>query len=98
MKRRFILKKFFNDTNLNNFFSEDGLLHYKVLDASTHYRQISKNIKKIREKFDGNGSVPFKMINIGVIVVQFATSIEEFYSYMFHPTKGLIVELYNNVS
>ncbi len=58
-----------------------------------HYRQLNKNLKKISEKFKGEKILTNKNYNIGIVVIQFATSIEEFYSYMFNPDKGLINKL-----
>lgn len=90
MENKVIIKKFFNDVNISDYIDDKELSTSKVLEASTHFRQVSKNIKKIKEKFNGDCEVPIKMINIGVLVIQFATSIEEFYAYMFHPKKGLV--------
>lgn len=83
-----LIKRFFHDVDLTQLFSVEQLKEYVVLHESTHRRQIAKNIKKINEKFKKSGNV----MNVGVIVVQFATSLEEFYAYLFHPEKGILYD------
>lgn len=88
------IKKYFPGIDINTEqIDKFGIDDYQLLEASTHYRQLRKNIKKIVEKFEGDRNNIGKSLNVGFVVVQFATSIEEFYSYMFHPTKGLLYEL-----
>ncbi|MBE5967641.1 MAG: hypothetical protein E7255_11875 [Lachnospiraceae bacterium] len=82
-----LIKKYFHDVDLINI---DNIEQYKILEASSHDRQLRKNIKKIAEKFSGNNKTPLKLINVGVLVIQFATSIEEFYAYLLNEDKGII--------
>lgn len=82
-----LIKKYFHDVDLSNI---ENIEQYKILEASTHDRQLRKNIKKIVEKFNGENTTPLKQINIGVVVIQFATSIEEFYAYLLNNNKGII--------
>lgn len=63
------------------------------LKNSTYYSAFNRNIKKIVEKFDGEKNIQCRMINIGFICVHFSTSIEEFYTYMFHKEKGIYKKL-----
>lgn len=86
------IKKYFNDADLS-FKDGSNEESYKVLSESTHSRQLRKNIKKIVEKFDGDSIDDVKMINIGVVVIQFATSLEEFFSYMLNEEKGIIKDI-----
>ena len=89
-----LIKRFFHDVDLTKFFSEEQLKDYIVLEDSTHRRQIGKNIKKINEKFKKYKNA----MNVGVIVIHFATSIEEFFAYLFHPQKGILYEAdFNNI-
>lgn len=83
-----LVKPYFFD----DFILEDIKNNYPdatILECSSNYRQISKNLKKIVEKFDGENLTPYRLINVGVIVINFSTSFEEFYSYMLHDNKGL---------
>lgn len=82
-----LIKKYFHDVDLRNI---ENIEQYKILEASSHDRQLRKNIKKIAEKFTGDNKSPLKLINVGVIVIQFATSIEEFYAYLLNENKGII--------
>ena len=63
------------------------------LKNSTYYSAFNRNIKKIVEKFDGEKNIQCRMINIGFICIHFSTSIEEFYTYMFHKEKGIYKKL-----
>ncbi len=87
--RQKFIKRFFNDVNLNEIIDQQELDNYFILENSTHYRQLSNNIKKIAKKFSKQKNT----LNVGVIVIQFATSLEEFFAYLFHPTKGLLYNL-----
>lgn len=82
-----LIKKFFHDVSLSDV---NNLGQYKILEASSHDRQLRKNIKKISEKFTGENNTPLKLINVGVVMIQFATSIEEFYSYLLNTERGII--------
>lgn len=59
------------------------------LKNSTYYSAFNRNIKKIVEKFDGKKNIQCQMMNIGFVCIHYSTSIEEFYTYMFHKEKGL---------
>jgi hypothetical protein len=82
-----LIKKYFHDVNLMGI---DNIEQYKILETCSHDRQLRKNIKKIAIKFTGENKTPLKLINVGVVVVQFATSIEEFYAYLLNENKGII--------
>jgi len=64
-----------------------------ILQASTYYNQVKENIKKIIAKTNGNNVSGYPACNIGVLVINASTSFEEFYSYLFHQTKGLYDKL-----
>lgn len=88
------LKPFFKDINLNTLTNGINDQDYKVLEHSTHTRQISKKIKEISTKFERYANT----INIGFIVIHNATSLDEFFTYLFHPEKGLLFNLdFNNI-
>lgn len=59
------------------------------LKKSTYYSAFNRNIKRIVEKFEGKKNIQCPMINIGFVCIHFSTSIEEFYTYMFHKEKGI---------
>lgn len=59
------------------------------LKNSTYYSAFNRNIKKIVAKFEGKKNIQCPMINIGFVCIHFSTSIEEFYTYMFHKEKGI---------
>lgn len=84
-----LIKKYFNDTELENYFSPSELKDFISLEKCSHKRQIVKQIRLIKEKYEEESKNQY-MINIGVIVIHFATSIEEFYAYLFHPKKGIM--------
>lgn len=92
-----LAKAFFKDDEIVNLIKRehpDAIL----LESSTYYRQFNKNLKKIIEKFDGKNMTESRLINIGVIVINFSTSMEEFFSCLFHNEKGLYNKLdFNNV-
>lgn len=46
--------------------------------------------EKISEKFEGKNNTPLRTINLGVLFIQFATSIEEFYAYLLNRENGII--------
>ncbi len=64
-----------------------------ILQASTYYYQVEQNIKKIINKCRGNNISEYLPFNIGVLVINASTSFEEFYSYVFHRTKGVYKKL-----
>ena len=64
-----------------------------VLQSSTYYYQTEQNIKKIINKCRGNNLINKPVFNIGVLFINFSTSIEEFYSYLFHKTYGVYDKL-----
>lgn len=60
-----------------------------ILQSSTHYYQTEQNIKKIINKCRGRKLIDNPTFNIGVLFVNFSTSLEEFYAYLFHKTYGV---------
>lgn len=64
-----------------------------ILKASTYYYQVGTNVKKIINKCRGKNISGRDLFNIGVIFINSATSFEEFYSYLFHKTKGIYPKL-----
>lgn len=64
-----------------------------VLQSSTYYYQTEQNIKKIIHKCRGNNLINKPVFNIGVLFINFSTSFEEFYSYLFHKTYGVYDKL-----
>jgi hypothetical protein len=81
-----LIKRYFHDVNLEDYFTKEQLSKMIILEDNIHYRQISKNLKKIDKKFKKTEN----SVNIGFVVIQFATSIEEFYSYLYHKEKGIM--------
>jgi len=66
------------------------------LQACTHYYQTEQNIKRIINKCRGKKITDYSVFNIGIICINMATSLEEFYSYLFHKTKGVYSLLLNS--
>ncbi len=64
-----------------------------VLQSSIYYNQTNQNIKRIINKCRGNKLINKPVFNIGVLFINFSTSIDEFYSYLFHKTYGLYDKL-----
>lgn len=60
-----------------------------VLTESTHYNQISQNIKRINKKCIGKRNSSEKLYVFGTIFITTSTSFEEFYSYFFNDEYGL---------
>lgn len=89
-KKNVYIKKYFKDIDideeLKEIFEEGGT--YSVL--SSNYRQVNKNIAKIREKFNFKSD---KDINIGVLVIDYGTSREEYFSYLLHKDNGSIKKI-----
>ena len=79
-----------NNAKLINFYFDkpddvrDKIPHGFSLVRSL-FSPLKGAIQKISEKFR-----PCEACNIGVIVIQFAPSLEEFYSYLFNPKHGLV--------
>lgn len=63
------------------------------LKNSVYYSGFKRNIRKIIEKFNGEKMISCKMINIGFVCVHFSTSMEEFYTYLFHREKGFFMDI-----
>lgn len=83
-----LIKPFLNDT------PEYKKLQLEMPDAvelknSSYYTPLKTNICKIIKKFSGKKNVPYPAINIGFVCIHFSTSIEEFYTYLFHKEKGI---------
>ncbi|MCI8408949.1 MAG: hypothetical protein HFJ09_06715, partial [Lachnospiraceae bacterium] len=53
-------------------------------ELKSNYRQLNKNIKRIKRKCQGKVSE----INLGFIMINYGTSREEFISYLMHPQYG----------
>ncbi len=63
---------------------------YICLEYKDYYRQFNKNEKKIIEKYTGETTRKYNNINLGFIVLNRASSIEEFYSFLYNKRSGLI--------
>ena len=63
------------------------------LKSSTYYSAFKQNIKRIIGKYEGGKNIQCPMLNIGFICIHFSTSMEEFYTYMFHEEKGIYKNL-----
>lgn len=63
------------------------------LKNSVYYSAFKRNIRKIIEKYNGKKMLDCKMINIGFVCVHFSTSMEEFYTYLFHKEKGFFSDI-----
>jgi hypothetical protein len=96
LKKEYVyIKKFFKGCNksdmnkqLKNIFEKnDKLLKNKgVTELKSNCRQVNGNIKKIKEKFSQDD----KFINIGVLVINYGTSREEFFSYILNKHYGIL--------
>lgn len=82
------VKPFFSGVSLDHLSEREDYNNLTLLKASTHYRQLSKNIKKINKKFRYETAV----INLGVVVFQYATSMDELFSYLYHPVNGIYIK------
>ncbi|MCG6431971.1 hypothetical protein, partial [Vibrio parahaemolyticus] len=80
-----VVKPYFKDVDLDVLKDREDYDSLIFLEQSTHSRQIAKNIKNINKKFEKKERV----LNIGVIIFQYATSFDEMYAYLFHPTLGI---------
>ena len=78
------IKTFFPNDDISKYCK--NLSEYRLMEKSSLYRQIRSAIKKIDSKFKKDKN----HINVGVIVGQFATSLDEFYAYFLNSKKGLI--------
>lgn len=91
LKGNLFIKKLFKDVNLASLVNPAELSKYIILSNSTHYQELKNEIKKINEKYhmirDRNNS-----LNIGIINIDYATSLEEFVSYFCNSQKGLFVQ------
>ena len=81
-----VVKRYFNNIDLKKYFTEKELGEMVCLENNTHYRQLSKNMKKIDNKFKKSDNI----VNIGFVVIQFATSLEEFFAYLYHKDNGIM--------
>ncbi|WP_050413634.1 hypothetical protein, partial [Clostridium botulinum] len=85
-------KAYFPNSNLEDF------IDYKtngIVEISSSYRQTNRNIRNIKKKFETRND---KDINIGVIVINYGTSREEFFSYLLNDEYGLInVQDFGNI-
>lgn len=85
-------KAYFPNTKLVDFISDKS---YEITEISSNYRQLNKNVRRIKEKFELRND---KDINIGVIVINYGTSREEFFAYLLNSKYGLInVQDFGNI-
>lgn len=87
-----LLKKFINDVG---DFEEVKKQFPKAIELShsAYYSPFKKNIMKIIEKYEGRKQIGCKMINIGVVCINFSTSLDEFYTCLYHKNKGFFKTL-----
>jgi len=78
-----LAKSFFPNTKLEEFFNKDDL--NEITEISSNYRQLKKNVKRIKEKCESNGE-----INLGFIIINYGTSREEFFSYLLNSKNGIL--------
>jgi len=91
LSSRLYIKKLFKDIKLEELIDPSELSKYSILEASTHYQTLKDEIKKINDKYHYTEDRE-NALNIGVINIDFATSFEEFISYLANSKKGLLVE------
>ncbi len=85
-------KAYFPNTKLVDFIGDKIK---SVVEISSNYRQLNKNIRRIKEKFEVRND---KDVNIGVVVINYGTSREEFFSYLLNNEYGLInVQDFGNI-
>lgn len=89
-RRHIYIKKIFKDEDVEETLKDILGDEEKYIELSSNFRQVTKNIKKIRKKFEQKIN---KDINIGVLVISYGTSREEFFSYLLHEDKGAIKRL-----
>lgn len=61
-----------------------------ILDDKCCLYQLERNILKIKSKFDGKNMTQYKLFNVGVIFIDYSTSLEQFFSYLFNNKFGLV--------
>lgn len=84
-----LLKKLVNnDEDITEMFPEAI-----ELKNSVYYSAFKRNIRKIIEKYNGKKMLDCRMINLGFVCVHFSTSMEEFYTYLFHKEKGIFTDV-----
>lgn len=89
-----LVKPLFPDLKDSEVLSKDA--DSIVLESSTYYYQMEQNIKKIINKCRGNNLTKYSPFNIGVVFVNFSTSFEEFYAYLFNAERGFYSKLLNS--
>lgn len=77
-------KNYFHANNEKDVIPTEILQNAKKLKSN--YRQVSKNIKKIKEKCSEEKAV----INLGFLMINYGTSREEYISYLMHPEHGYL--------
>lgn len=90
-KKNIYIKKYFKNIDINEQLKEIFKEGKTYSELSSNYRQVNKNIGKIREKF--NFLKSDKDINIGVLVIDYGTSREEYFSYLLHKDNGSIKKI-----
>jgi len=74
-----------NKNIIDKFIPED--ITKSAIKISSNQRQLARNIKKIKKKC--NGRNPYE-VNIGFIIINYGTSREEYFSYLFNPKHGIM--------
>lgn len=87
-----LLKKYINDQSDYEKVKEQYPEAIE-LTHSAYYSPFKKNITKIVEKYDGRKQMDCNMINIGVVCINFSTSMDEFYTCLYHKDKGFFKTL-----
>lgn len=80
-----LYKTYFPGTNIDNYTEID--LEYRENEISSDYRKTKKNIKNINNKFKKDSE---EDINIGVLCINYGTSVEEFISYIYNKEYGIL--------
>lgn len=80
-----LYKTYFPRIKIEDYIAID--LEYKENEISSDYRKTKKNIKNINYKFKKDLE---EDINIGVLCINYGTSIEEFISYIYNEEYGIL--------
>jgi hypothetical protein len=78
-----LIKPFFSE-NLNDI----SQLFPSAMLLKSHKNLLMNNLRKIETKYTGSNLTEYRTCNIGIVVVNFSTSLEEFIAYLLHPTYG----------
>lgn len=91
VRGKLFIKKLFKDVNLETLLTPEELSKYTILSHSTHYQALKDEIKDINDKYHMTNNRE-NSLNIGIVNVDYATSFEEFISYLANTQKGLIYQ------